>query len=290
MTSLRTPSSIHADLLANALSAGNSVASGQSYWDKGADLATSTDIKIQNGLLNAVSIYNDDQSVLIDNYGILLRQALDNGEYSPYQIRLTNNTLLVSTDSFQTAQTGIGVFEVDGRELYGVLAKAILSGYIESSTIVGGRINIGNGTFVVDEFGNVTMNASNNISGYTTTDAHNQLEDDLNAKIELNKKSITAEVTRSTNKEEELGSRINMNADSITAETSRATSAEEELSSQIKINANSITAEVNRATGVEGELNSKIQINADSIGAEVNRATVAVKPYLNMVHFHNQKA
>ena len=180
LTSLRTPSSIHADLLSSALTAGNSVASSQSYWNKGADLATSTDIKIQNGLLNAINgIYNDDKSVLIDNHGILLRQVLDNGEYSPYQIWLTNNNILVSTDSFQTAQTGIGVFEVDGRELYGVLAKAVLSGYIESSTIVGGTINIGNGAFVVHPDGTVTMNsAGNTIDGYAKTeDVNQQIQD-----------------------------------------------------------------------------------------------------------------
>lgn len=172
LTSLRTPSSIHADLLANALTAGNSVSSGQSYWNKGADLATSTDIKIQNGLLSAINgIYNDDKSVLIDNHGILLRQVLDNGEYSPYQIWLTNNNILVSTDSFQSAQAGIGVFEVDGRELYGVLAKAVLSGYVESSHIVGGTIRIGeqaDGTyaFEVHEDGTVTMGGGSTIAGY----------------------------------------------------------------------------------------------------------------------------
>lgn len=172
LTSLRTQSSIHADLLANALSAGNSVASNQSYWDKGVDLATSTDIKIQNGLLSAIDgIYNGDKSVLIDNHGILLRQVLDNGEYSPYQIWLTNNKILVSTDAFQTADTGIGVFEVDGREMYGVLAKAILSGYIESSTIVGGTIKIGlqpddTYAFEVHPDGSVAMNGGSTIAGY----------------------------------------------------------------------------------------------------------------------------
>jgi hypothetical protein len=184
LTSLRTPSSIHADLLANALTAGNSVASGQSYWDKGADLATSTDIKIQNGLLSAINgIYNDDKSVLIDNHGILLRQVLDNGEYSPYQIWLTNNNILVSTDSFQSAQAGIGVFEVDGRELYGVLAKAVLSGYVESSHIVGGTIKIGeqaDGTyaFEVHEDGTVTMSGGSTIAGYAKEeDVERQIKD-----------------------------------------------------------------------------------------------------------------
>lgn len=181
LTSLRTPSSIHADLLANAISAGNSIASGQSYWDKGADLATSTDIKIQNGLLGAIDgIYNDDQSILIDNHGILLRQVLSNGEFAPYQIWLTNNNILVSADSFQTAETGIGVFEVDGKELYGVLAKAVLSGYIESSTMVGGTINIGNGAFIVHSDGTVTMNSAGNIiDGYAKTEDVNQQIQDI---------------------------------------------------------------------------------------------------------------
>ena len=173
LTNLRTPSSIHADLLASALTAGKSVASSQSYWEKGADLATSTDLKIQNGLLSAVDgIYNGDKSVLIDNHGILLRKVNENGEYSPYQIWLTNNNILVSTDAFQTAQTGIGVFEVDGKELYGVLAKAVLSGYIESSHIVGGTIKIGKQSdgsyaFEVHEDGTVTMSAAGTtIDGY----------------------------------------------------------------------------------------------------------------------------
>ena len=188
LTNLRTPSSIHADLLANALTAGSSVASGQSYWDKGADLATSTDLKIQNGLLNAINgIYNTDKSVLIDNSGILLRQVLDNGEYSPYQIWLTNNNILVSTDSFQTAQAGLGVFEVDGRELYGVLAKAVLSGYVESSHIVGGTIRIGeqaDGTyaFEVHEDGSVTMSGGiHSIDGYATTVEMNNIQSQIDS-------------------------------------------------------------------------------------------------------------
>lgn len=207
LTNLKTPSSIHADLLANALAAGNSVASNQSYWEKGTDLATSTDIKIQNGLLSAIDgIYNADKSVLIDNHGILLRKVESNGEYSPYQIWLTNNNILVSTDAFTTADVGVGVFEVDGKELYGVLAKAVLAGYIEGSTIVGGTINI-NDTFIVDEFGNVTMNASS-IKGYVRED--NVIESVNNSVealvIDPDKISLT-------------GKQINLTSDNITIDS-----------------------------------------------------------------------
>lgn len=205
LANLKTQSNIHADLLASALSAGKTVASNASYWNKSADLATSTDIKIQTGLLNAVDgIYNADKSVLIDDHGILLRRVLDNGEYSPYQIWLTNNNILVSTDAFQSAQTGIGVFEVDGKELYGVLAKAILSGYVKSSTIVGGTINIGDGTFMVDEFGNATMNAAS-INGYVA-------EDSIISSINQSAEAVTI----NANKVSLAGKNIDLTSDNIT--------------------------------------------------------------------------
>lgn len=215
LTSLRTPSSIHADLLANAIAAGSSVASNQSYWEKGADLATSTDIKIQNGLLGAIDgIYNADKSVLIDNHGILLRQVLDNGEYSPYQIWLTNNNILVSTDSFDSAQTGIGVFEVDGRELYGVLAKAVVAGYIESSDIVGGTINI-NDTFMVDRFGNVTMKASS-IEGYITSNELSEVESGLSSRITATEDEIVTKVSKDS-----IISTINQSAESVAIDANK---------------------------------------------------------------------
>lgn len=176
LTSLRTPSSIHADLLSQALSAGKSVASNASYWNKGADLATSTDIKIQQGLLNAVNgLYTSDQSVVINNDGIRLRKIIDaaSGTYSPNQAWLRNNTILYSTDGFKTAKTGLGEFEIDGQSFYGLLAEAVLSGYIESSTIVGGVIKIGersDGTynFEVDENGIVTIRGGEGIAGEMT--------------------------------------------------------------------------------------------------------------------------
>ena len=169
LTNLKTPSSIHADLLSTALSAGKSVASNASYWNKGASLATSTDLKIQQGLLSATDgLYSFDQSITINENGILLRKVNDNGTFSPNQAWLTSNTILLSNDAFETSHTGLGEFEIDGENFYGILAQAMLSGYIESSTIVGGTINIGNGTFVVASDGTVTMKASS-IEGYAGT-------------------------------------------------------------------------------------------------------------------------
>lgn len=246
MTNLKTPSSIHADLLANALSAGKSVASKTSYLNKGVDLATATDLKIQQGLLGAIDgLYNKDQSVTINNNGILLRKA-DGTDFSPRQIHLNNNTILFTNDGWESAQIGIGEFDINGTTYYGVLAEAMKSGHIESSEIkggtitgntitgstitgstiegneisggtikgstiegnnitggtikgseisgstidgseiTGGTIDIGNGAFIVDEDGNVTMKSDkNSIAGYATT-----------AALQVTNKNIASKVSK----------------------------------------------------------------------------------------------
>ena len=173
LTSLKTQSSIHADLLSTALIAGKSVASNASYWSKGADLATSTAQKIQQGLLDATTgIYSSDQGVIIDKQGIKLTRVIDQdtGEVHPAQAWLRNNMILLTDDGWRTARTGLGEFTIDGQTFYGLLADAMFAGYIEGSQMVGGTINIGDGAFVVDQNGVVTMNSPNNtIDGYATS-------------------------------------------------------------------------------------------------------------------------
>lgn len=207
LTNLRTPSSIHADLLASALTAGKSVASNASYWDRGADLATATDLKIQQGLLDATNgLYSSSQGVIIDKNGIRLTKIInaETGEVSPYQAWLVNNNILFSSDGFQTSNVGLGEFTIDGTTFYGLLAQAVLSGYIEGSTIVGGTINIGNDTFMVDADGNVTINAGT-IKGYAQND---NLISSINASPE--------EIAIDSSKISLTGKDINLTSDNIT--------------------------------------------------------------------------
>ena len=196
LTSLKTQSSIHADLLSAALIAGKSVASNASYWSKGADLATSTYQKIQQGLLDATTgIYSSDQGVIIDKQGIKLTRVIDSetGEVHPAQAWLRNNMILLTTDGWKTARTGLGEFTIGNRTFYGLLADAMLAGYIEGSEIVGGTINIGNGNFVVDVNGVVTMRAIDNIEGYAKSQ---QVESIQNTISEINKsKMYRVEIT-----------------------------------------------------------------------------------------------
>ena len=166
LTSLRNPSDIHADLLSQAVSAGKSVASNASYWDKGTEQATETDLKIQQGLLDAataIKSIDGTQNVSIDQYGIHLQKVNSvTGEVDPKQGWIVNNQFLYSDDGFKTTKSVFGEFG-DGQ--WGLLAEAVIAGYIEGSTMVGGTIDIGNGSFKVDEYGNVTMNGGVTLPG-----------------------------------------------------------------------------------------------------------------------------
>lgn len=204
LTSLRTQSDIHADLLKNAISAGKSVAQNASYWTKGSDQATSTDLKIQQGLLDAATtIKSIDglQEVSIDNYGIHLRKKKENGEgYEDEQGWIVNNQFLYSDDAFKSTKSVFGEYkiptkynketgEMQYKVYWGLLAEAIISGYIEGSQIRGGTIQIGEQTdgtyaFEVHPDGSVTMNGGSSIAGYAK-------EEDVNQQIQEVKNTTT---------------------------------------------------------------------------------------------------
>lgn len=73
LLSVRDESDIHADLLANAINAGKSVARNSSNWQKGSATASSIQDAINQGLLDAateIKAMDGTQSVSMDKYGI----------------------------------------------------------------------------------------------------------------------------------------------------------------------------------------------------------------------------
>ena len=206
LTSLRTQSDIHADLLSKAITAGKSVASNSSYWTRGSDVATSTDLKIQQGLLDAttkIKAIDGTQGIVIDKYGIKLQKQNDDGSIDPHQTWMTNNMILMSDDGFKTSRSALGEITVDNQTYYGLIAEMVLSGYIEGSIIKGGVIQIGEYTddngekkyaFAVDKDGSITIN-SGSINGYTTDDVFNALQSNV-SQLAINSGSIAASVTK----------------------------------------------------------------------------------------------
>ena len=165
LLSAKDQGDIHADLLAQAVSAGKAVASGSSYWQKGYDVATAIDEKIRRGLIDATTSIKSNsagQDVSWDNYGIHLRKVID-GVLDKHEGWITNNKFLYSDDNFQTTKSVFGNYTIEGQEYWGILAGCVSAGLIEGSHIIGGQICIGeqdDGTyaFKVDKDGTVTMN------------------------------------------------------------------------------------------------------------------------------------
>lgn len=135
LTSLRSQSDIHADLLSQAVTAGKQVATYSGAWTKGADKATATDLKIQQGLLDAttkIKAIDGTQDIVIDKYGIKLQKKNPNtGELDPKQAWFVNNSLMFTDDNWKTSKAGLGEFKVDGETFYGMCEDEAKCGFIK---------------------------------------------------------------------------------------------------------------------------------------------------------------
>ena len=188
LTDLRTQSDIHADLLGQAISAGKSVAQNSANWTKGSDTATSTDLRIQNGLLDAATVLKSidgTQGVEMGKYGIKMTKVDPyTGEIDPKQGWIVNNMFAYTDDNWKTTKTVLGEFKLRGESSsrWGLLADAVIAGYIEGSHIIGGDIKIGDiGTnsfpFQVNIDGDMvatsaTIKGNSTIAGWNVTDKY----------------------------------------------------------------------------------------------------------------------
>jgi hypothetical protein len=156
----------HAELLQQAVTAGKSVASNQSKWQRGADKATELDRRINDGLRDASLSVGaaEGQSITWDTGGIWGRKLVDGttDQYEPEQFRLINNKLVFSSDGFKTSKAVFGKYVVNGETRWGPLAEYITAETIEGKFISGGSIRIGGNKpgdrqFIVHEDGSVEI-------------------------------------------------------------------------------------------------------------------------------------
>ena len=186
----------HADLMQQAVTAGKSVEANKSSWQKGADKATKLDNAINDGLRDAALSIGaaDGQSIIWDRYGIRGRKLIDGttDQYHDEQFALINNKLAFTTDNWKTSRAVVGEFDVEikgkKQNMYGLLADAIVGGYIQGTEIVGGRLEIGGNEdgdkkFIVKEDGSVeigtvvkTSDGSTIKSAYASADTLNQID------------------------------------------------------------------------------------------------------------------
>ena len=153
----------HAELLAQAVSAGKQVAKSSTNWQKSVEKTNKIESDIAAGLQDAaLKIRNaSGQSVEISDNGLIGRKLIDGttDQYEDEQVALINNKLVFTADNWNTSKSCFGKFEFNGEERWGVLSDAVVSGYISGSVIEGGNLKIGGtgGTFIVNEDGSVEI-------------------------------------------------------------------------------------------------------------------------------------
>lgn len=121
----------------------------------------------------------EDQDVVIDKHGILVRKFNSYADdYDPCQMKLTNSTMFLTTDNWNTVKTAVGKFRhmdpktkemVDG---YGVIAEKLIGKQVLGEEL--GFYNK-NGTFTFDENGLVIKGENNTVSINPNTDSIMQI-------------------------------------------------------------------------------------------------------------------
>lgn len=213
----------HADLMAQAVKAGKTVATSSNSWQKAVDVSNKLAEDIESGLQNAVLEIGaaSGQDIQISENGIWGRKRKDTGsivqsvadssvatfdttsvpetvyvtntspitdEWEDEQFRIINNKFAFTNDNWKTSKSVFGKYVIDGEERWGILAEAITAGLVESCVIEGGTIKIGkrsDGTyaFEVAADGTVTMGGGGTIGGVTIEDLNNALFNSPNATI-----------------------------------------------------------------------------------------------------------
>lgn len=159
----------HAELLAQAVSAGKQVAVAASTWQRSSDKVNKLEEAIEDGLQDAALQVGraSGQAITWDANGFYCRKFVDGttDQYEDEQMAIINNKIVFTNDGWKTSEAALGEFQVDtngdgkAETLYGLIAKAVVSGYIKGSIIEGGSLKIGGtgGTFIVNEDGSVQI-------------------------------------------------------------------------------------------------------------------------------------
>lgn len=193
---------LHAELLSQAISAGKQVATSAGEWQKSVDKSNKLEESINSGLADAALQVGraSGQAISWDEHGFFCRKYQDGSTdtYADQQIAIINNKLVFTKNNWATSEAALGEFEVDingdgtKEKLYGLLAKAVVSGYIEGSTIKGGQLEIGGdgGIFRVNPNGSVEILSS---GGQSVTSTNKLYADKFYTKIEYSDSTVFAE-------------------------------------------------------------------------------------------------
>lgn len=141
----------------------NSVSFNSSHWNQSAKETSLISRMLDDGLISAGKYLKngEDSEMVIDKRGIFVNTT--SGEYAGKDsVYVGGGRILFTDDNWKTVSEAIGRIDVHGESVFGVLAQAVIAGYIAGCEIVAGnifssnyspstgkgtRINLDDGTF-----------------------------------------------------------------------------------------------------------------------------------------------
>lgn len=186
------------DIINTMRSISTSVSFNSAYWNKAAKDTSSIGQMIDEGLIAAgKSLKNgDDSEMVIEPRGIFVNTT--SGQHAGKDsIYIGGGRILFTDDNWKTVSEAIGRVDIKGESVFGVIARAVLAGYIAGSEIVAGnifsanyspatgqgtRINLDDGTFsfadgkLIFANGRLTMKGTEIISDNFKVDASGNVQ------------------------------------------------------------------------------------------------------------------
>lgn len=131
------------DLLEQSISMGKTVDSSKFSYLAFVDSGAQTDIRhYMNSALDVAKnaiMSSANQAITFDETGLRLRKWIDTSHsaYSPKQIWMSNNSIMLTKDGWTSASIAIGEFRgPNGDELYGIIAENIIGKMIAGNNLV----------------------------------------------------------------------------------------------------------------------------------------------------------
>ncbi|MCI7343304.1 MAG: hypothetical protein MSH33_05105 [Fusobacterium necrophorum] len=149
------------DAIKLAQSTATSVSFNSSKWSEAAKDTDDIGKILDQGLISAGKYISSgaNSKMVLDERGMFVNTV--DGQYANKDsIFIGGGRILFTDDNWKTVSEAIGRVDIKGNSVFGVLAQAMISGYIAATTIEGSSItsttfNNGNGTFQVDENGHL---------------------------------------------------------------------------------------------------------------------------------------
>lgn len=197
-TSLEESEWIFEEIREQANNASNSIDLNGSGWNYSANQSNFVRDFMLNPLNTALNKLksSDKEEVTIDNSGIHCKEFNANtSTYSDEQIWITRNLVCFSNDSFKTVCTALGKVQVNGIELYGLVAQ-----YVYGNLIAGQNLIISNdkGSFLVNGDGvkinKLDLTVENDHYKIILGNMNNSADDDIFSIYKKNGNTLTKQL------------------------------------------------------------------------------------------------